>query len=164
MARLRNIVQPFEPWIDEASRILILGSFPSVKAVAAGYYYGNPNNRFYDVLEHLLGTRISGDALMRRTVLLSHHIGIYDVIFSCTITGSSDASIRDVRIAAIEQLMVKYRIRHIFINGLTAGRLFDKWFPQFREQRTILPSTSPANARMRLDDLVRAWSPVLAYL
>lgn len=164
MAKLRNIIQPFEPWIDDSSHILILGSFPSVKAVAAGYYYGNPHNRFYDVMGQLIGTPISGDASARRSLLLRHHIAIYDVIQSCVIEGSSDSSIKQEKIAPIEQLMEKYHLRHVFINGKTAGRLFDKCFPQLVNQRTILPSTSPANAKMRLEDLVKAWAKVLTYL
>lgn len=164
VANIRNINQPFEPWIDEKCHVLILGSFPSIKAVAKGYYYGNPNNRFYNVLGSLLKINIDGDANRRKTILLSNHIAVHDVIESCLIDGSSDASIREVAISNIDLLIDRYSIRHIFLNGQTAGRLFDKHFPHLIEKRTILPSTSPANAKMQLDDLVQIWRQVLAYL
>lgn len=164
MALTRNIKQPFEPWIDASCQILILGSFPSIKAVSNGFYYGNPHNRFYRVLSALLGIDFAGDGSTKREKLLRARVAVYDVIESCVITGSSDASISDVSIAPIMQLIEKYPIKHIFINGQKAGALFDQHFKNLSKMRTILPSTSPANASYDLTSLISTWGIITEYL
>ncbi len=165
MAKKRHLSQPFAPWIDHLSRILILGSFPSIRAIEVGFYYGNERNRFYRVLSELLRVDlVTCSGTLKKKILLEHHIAIHDVIQSCDINGSSDATIRNVVVADIRKLMKKYSIRHIFINGKTAGRLFDEFFSEFQTMRTILPSSSPANAQYRLPQLIDSWSPILSYI
>ncbi len=165
MAEIRFLKQPFDPWIDERCRILILGSFPSVLAVKNGFYYGNPLNRFYEVLGLLLHLDLKArDSEGKRQSLLAHHIAVYDVVESCRIVGSSDASMSHVEVAAIDRLINHTAIQRIFLNGQTAARLFAKHFPDLMSMVTVLPSTSPANARRSIEDLIEDWRAILAYL
>jgi hypoxanthine-DNA glycosylase len=165
MDQWRHIKQPFTPWIDSNTKILILGSFPSVKAVANSYYYGNPQNRFYDTIGALINVDLlHDDAESKKRKLLNHGIGIYDVVARCSINGSSDASMKNIEVIDIERLLRNHSIRHIFLNGSLAGRLFDKYYPRLENMRSILPSTSPANARFRREDLLVSWSKILEYL
>jgi len=165
MARTRNIISPFAPVYDTASRVLILGSFPSVKAIENGFYYGNPHNRFYEVISNLLDVDLVNiDWEGKKRVLLDKHVAIHDVINSCQIDGSSDASITNVIVSDIEDILKNSSIKHIFLNGKTAGALFDRHFPHLIHMRTILPSTSPANARMRAADLIASWRALVQYL
>lgn len=165
MNNIRVLESPFEPWVAADCRILILGSFPSVKAIEQGYYYGNPQNRFYALMSALLNEDlVCPSGVSKKDILLKHHIAICDVVASCRIKGSSDASIQTVKFINLKAILEGTHIRHIFLNGGTATNLFDKAFPEMIDWRTKLPSTSPANARMRLANLVDAWSPIYQYL
>jgi hypoxanthine-DNA glycosylase len=165
MAEVRLIKQPFDPWIDPRCRVLILGSFPSVLAVKNGFYYGNPRNRFYDVLSRLLGLDLkSMDQDNKKRSLLDRHIAVYDIVASCRIEGSSDASMSEVRVAPIDRLLEGTAIKRIFLNGQTATRYFLKHFPGLTGMATSLPSTSPANAQRSLEALVADWRAILEYL
>ena len=90
------IQHPIAPVYDAESRILILGSFPSVKSREQQFFYGHKQNRFWKVCAQVLGCAVPESVEEKRNMLLSHHIAVWDVIASCEITGSSDASIRDV--------------------------------------------------------------------
>lgn len=165
MSDTRVLTSPFPPWISEDCRVLILGSFPSIKAIEAGYYYGNPHNRFYQVLGSLLGIDLvvcSGEE--KRKALIAHGVALHDIVLAGSIVGSSDASLRATRVAEIDAMVKQAPIRRIFLNGNIAGRIFTKHFPHLASISEILPSTSPANARMRLDDLIRSWAVVIQYL
>ena len=84
------------PVYDSKSRVLILGSFPSVKSREQQFFYGHKQNRFWRVMAQVLNCAVPEDIAQKRNMLLTHHIALWDVIASCEITGSSDASIRDV--------------------------------------------------------------------
>ena len=146
------IVHPFEPVYDSESRILILGSFPSVVSREQNFYYANKYNRFWTVLGILFDTEITD----RKAFCLQKHIALWDVIESCTITGSSDASIRDVRVNDIHSLAEKTKIHTVFTTGQKASSLYRKYVTCNCEH-IALPSTSAANAAMRTDDLVHAY-------
>lgn len=97
----QHIDHGFEPVFDERSRVLVLGSFPSVLSRANDFYYGNPQNRFWRVAAACLGEPVPATIAEKRRMLLAHGIALWDVIASCDIVGSSDASIRNVRPADI---------------------------------------------------------------
>ena len=156
---------PFAPVWDEACRVLVLGSHPSVLSKQNGFYYMNPHNRFWPMLSALLGADlVSADAEAKRRVLLAHHIALYDVVASCAIVGSQDATIRGVRPADLVPLVEGAPIDAVYLNGKTAYSLFCRHFPQYVDRARCLPSTSPANARMRLPDLIRAWAVLKEHL
>ena len=139
----------FAPVFDEKSCVLILGSFPSLKSRAVGFYYGNPQNKFWRTLEAFFGEAVPKDADGRRAYVLKHGVALWDVVLSCTIAGSSDASIERETVADVASLVKGSAIRRILCNGTTAYRLFAEHFPELVPIAKKLPSTSPANPRFR---------------
>lgn len=139
--------QPFCPVYNEESKILILGSFPSVKSREQGFYYGHPRNRFWKVLAGILQMEEPDTIAGKKEMLLMHHIAVYDVIEGCEIEGSSDSSIRNVTPADVRGIVEASKIGIVFTNGKTAGKLYKKYHAKdIALPMTELPSTSPANA------------------
>lgn len=155
----QHISHSFAPVYDAHSRILILGSFPSVKSREQGFYYGHPRNRFWQVLAAVLGCPVPESREEKKEMLLSHHIALWDVIDSCDIKGSSDSSIRNVLPADIPGLLKRTQIQSIYLNGQTAGRLYRRFLQEETGlEAYVLPSTSPANAACTKEQLIRLWS------
>lgn len=156
-----SLRHPFPAIYAPDSRILILGSFPSVKSREQRFFYGHPQNRFWRVLAALLGTSVPQTVEEKQDFLLAHRIALWDVIASCEITGSSDASIRNAVPNDLTPILETASIRQIFTNGGTAHRLYRKYiFPLTGREDIALPSTSPANAARSLDALIDAWQTV----
>lgn len=157
-APYQHIKHTFQPVYDEYSEILILGSLPSVKSREQGFYYGHPRNRFWKVVAALLGCPEPETMEEKKSMLLTYHVAIWDVIDSCDIRGSSDSSIRNVVPADIQRVLECATIKRIYANGRTAGQLYRKWVEPITGREIIdLPSTSPANAAMSLAKLVEVW-------
>lgn len=153
-----TVSHPFEPVWDTQSRILILGSFPSVLSRKNHFYYGNPQNRFWRVLATLYQCPIPQTVSEKRALLAHTHIALWDVIASCTLHGSSDASIRNAVPNDLSPLLHRAPIRAIFTNGATADTLYRRYlFAQTGILAVRLPSTSPANAAWSLQRLCDAW-------
>lgn len=165
MKEQENLRHEFAPVYDENSRILILGTFPSVKSREQHFYYGHPQNRFWKVMAGLTEEPVPETVEQKKELLLSHGIAVWDVIESCDITGSSDSSIRNVVPARLEQVLDHCRIREIYANGGTAKKLYDRYQKETCDREIIgLPSTSPANAAFRLERLLEQWSVMKPYL
>ena len=109
-----KIEHTFEPVYDEYSEILILGTFPSVKSRENNFYYGHPQNRFWKVIANINNVPVPESIDEKRKLLLDLHIAIWDVVASCSISGSSDSSIKDVT-ATIYQSFLKIRISKLFM-------------------------------------------------
>lgn len=154
-----NAEHGFGPEYDAQSKVLILGSFPSVKSREQAFYYGHPQNRFWKVLAALARSRVPETTDEKRAFLHAHHIAVYDAIERCTIKGSSDSSIRDVVPADIQPILDGSQIgSRIFTNGRKAGQMYKKYiFPRTGIPSRDLPSTSPANAAWTLDKLIQEW-------
>lgn len=154
----KNIKHTFEPVYDKNSEVLILGTFPSVKSRENNFYYGHPQNRFWKVIAGITRSSVPETVEEKKKLLLENHIAIWDVIESCTITGSSDRSIKDVTVNDIRALVKDSHISAIYGNGAKACELYDRYV---KEQTGIeivkLPSTSPANAAFRLERLCEEW-------
>ena len=158
-------VHPFPPLFDEKSRILILGSFPSVKSREGQYFYHHPQNRFWKVLAAVLGVETPRTIAEKSAMLHSHHIALWDVIGSCTIAGSSDSSIRDVVPNDLSAIFSGAQIRAVFCNGGTSLRCYKRYAQQQTGfEAACLPSTSPANAGWSLERLTEAWRVILPHL
>ena len=123
----KNIRHTFDPIWDENSRVLILGTFPSVKSRETNFYYGHPQNRFWKVIAGLAGNPVPETAEEKKALLLGSRIAIWDVIASCSITGSSDSSIRDVIANDIPALLKRSQISHIYGNGAKACELYNRY-------------------------------------
>ncbi len=149
---------PFSPVYDEGSRVLILGSFPSVISRKQGFYYANRTNRFWPVLSAVFEEEITD----REAFCHRHHLALWDVIASCTISGSSDASIHDAVPNPIEDLVSEIPVRAIFTTGKLALHLYERYI-DCPIEAIGLPSTSSANARMSLEDLVREYRKIRIY-
>ena len=155
------IIHPIPPVFDRSSRILVLGSFPSVKSREANFFYGHPQNRFWKVTAAVFGEDVPVSVEEKKAFLLRNRIAVWDVIHSCDITGSSDASIRNVVPNDLSVILDAADIRTIFVNGKTAER----YYRQYTEPRTgrpavCLPSTSPANAVWSVEKLAAAWQAI----
>ena len=152
------VTHPIRPVYDEKSRILILGSFPSVKSREAAFFYGHPQNRFWKVLAAVFECDIPDTVEEKKIFLLTHRIALWDVIASCEITGSSDASIRNVVPNPVLQILNAASIEKIYANGKTAETYSRKYLEKDLGRGAVcLPSTSPANAGWTLERLIAAW-------
>ncbi len=153
------------PCYDARSRVLILGSFPSPKSRAAGFYYGHPQNRFWRVLSALFCAPLPGTNAEKRALLAAHHIALWDVLASCEIRGAADASIRAEIPNDIRGILQQCPIRAVFTTGGTATRLYRKHIlPVAGRDAIPLPSTSPANCAMSFDALIAQYAAILPYL
>ena len=164
MADYQHIAHGFEPIFDERSRVLVLGSFPSVLSRENRFYYGNPRNRFWRIVAEALGEAepAPGDVGAKRELLLRHGVALWDVIESCDVRGSSDASIRNVVPADVARITRVAPIGAVLCNGGTAGRLYRRWLePVTGLPAETLPSTSPANAAWSVERLAGRWRAAL---
>ena len=153
------IVHPIPPFYNSDSEILILGSFPSVKSRETGFFYGHPQNRFWKVLAALTREEVPQTIEEKKALLLRNRIALWDVIGSCEIEGSSDASIRNVVPNDLRIVLDHAPIRTICVNGKTAYRYYEKYTRQQTGREAVcLPSTSPANAAWSLEKLQAEWS------
>ena len=156
-----HVSHDFEPVFDENSKVLILGTFPSVKSRENQFYYGHPQNRFWKVIAELTESEVPQTIEEKKKLLLEHGIAIWDVIESCDIIGSSDSSIKNVVPADIERVVANSKIQNIYANGGTAKKLYEKYSQKKTGREIIgLPSTSPANAAYSLERLLECWQEV----
>ncbi len=162
--RYEHIVHGFEPVYDSRSKVLILGSLPSVKSREQSFYYGHPRNRFWQLLAKLCGCPLPVTVSDKRFLLLENRIAVWDVISECDIIGSSDTSIRNVVPADISPILAAADIGAIFTNGSAAYRIYRRYQqPLVGREAVCLPSTSPANAAFSFERLLEAWSAVKKY-
>ena len=156
-----NIEHPFGPLYDQNSRVLILGSFPSVKSREQNFYYGHPQNRFWKVIAAVFGCPVPQTIEEKKSLILSNRLALWDSIASCDIAGSSDASIRNARTNDISLILDHSSIERICCNGRKSHELYCRYIePQTGRSAVCLPSTSPANAVWTLDKLTEAWREV----
>lgn len=150
----------FGPVFDEHSKILILGSFPSVKSREQNFYYGHPQNRFWRVL--LSVCKKQGETVetieQKKKFLLDNRIALWDVIESCDIKGSSDSSIKNIKVNDLNVILKKSNIEKIILNGKKSYELYRKYYGDMDMPDSVqLPSTSPANAAWNLERLIEVW-------
>ena len=159
------VSHPFPPLFDKNSRILILGSFPSVKSREQMFFYGHPQNRFWKVIASVFNSEVPETIDEKRTLLLSHNIALWDVIASCDITGSSDSSIKNVNVNDLSVILDNSKVEKIFVNGKTAEKYFNKYTKNIiKKDAEVLPSTSPANAAWSQERLIDAWKVIKFYM
>ena len=155
------IIHPIEPVFNAVSRILILGSFPSVKSRETAFFYGHPQNRFWKVVSAVFGEDEPIEIPEKRAFLLRNGIALWDVIASCEIEGSADSTIKDVKANDLSRILDHADIKAIFVNGKTAKKYYDRYIlPLIGREAICLPSTSPANAAFSLARLTQAWSVI----
>lgn len=149
---------PFGPLFNENSRVLILGSFPSVKSREQNFFYGHPQNRFWRVIAAVFGQPVPQNIEEKKQLILTNRLALWDSIASCEITGSSDASIKNARANDIGIILGNCNIDRIYCNGRKSHELYRKYIePGAGREAICLPSTSPANAQWTLEKLIEAW-------
>lgn len=157
-----QICHPFQPIFNSQSKILILGSLPSVTSRKQNFYYSHSSNRFWKVLAGVFQVKVPETIEEKTTLLLSHQIALWDVIASCTITGSSDASIKNVVPNDLTKIFQTASIQTVICNGKAAEKYYRKYqLPYTHLEPLVLPSTSSANAAYSLEKLIQEYSKAL---
>ena len=152
-------VHPFPPLYSADSKVLILGSFPSVKSREAMFFYGHPQNRFWKVIAALFCEPVPQTIEEKKRLILSHGLALWDSIASCDIKGSSDASITNAQPTDLAEILDNSRVERIFCNGSRSFEIYNKYqLPRLGIEAVKLPSTSPANAAFSLERLTQEWS------
>lgn len=158
----QSLKHTFDPVFDEESKILILGSFPSVKSRENQFFYGHPQNRFWKVMANVLNWEVPETIEEKKEMLLTNHVAVWDVIASCSIIGSSDTSIKDVVVNDFSRILENSKVEHIYVNGGKAYELYHKYAEKITGMKAVkLPSTSPANAAWNLEKLQKAWKDAI---
>ena len=153
------IKHPISPLYDENSRVLILGSFPSVKSREQMFFYGHPQNRFWRVLALVFGEDTPLTIEEKRSFVLRHRLALWDVLASCDIEGSADSTIKNAVANDLSEILKNSKVEKIFVNGKTAEKYYIKYTEKKLGRKAIcLPSTSPANASFSLEKLKEAWN------
>lgn len=156
-----RIEHPFDPLFNEDSRVLILGSFPSVRSREQNFYYGHPRNRFWKVMATVLNCPQPQTIEAKRSLILEHHLALWDSVAVCEISGSSDSSIRSVRPNDLSVILNRCDIRRIYCNGRKSYEIYRRYIEERAgREAVLLPSTSPANARCGTEELIDRWSVI----
>ena len=159
---MNYVEHPFPPVVGPGSHVLILGSFPSMRSREEGFFYGHPRNRFWPLLAALYGEDTPPDIPARRDLILRHGLALWDVIASCRIEGSSDATVRDAVPVDIRRVLEAADIRRVVCNGALSGRLYAQHLQMtVGLEAMVVPSTSPANAAWSLTRLMPVWRDAL---
>ena len=156
-----HIVHPFGPVYNADSRVLILGSLPSVKSREQNFFYGHPQNRFWPLIAALFGEPAPVTVADKKELVLRHNIALWDTIYSCDIKGSSDSSIKNAVPTDLRQILDNSGVCRIFCNGKTSWNYYHKYQEkQLGMEAIALPSTSPANAAWNMERLMAEWTAV----
>ena len=149
------------PVFDSNSKVLILGSFPSVKSRKQQFFYGHSQNRFWKVLAKIKLEKIPDTIEEKRDFLLRNNVAVWDVIESCEIKGSADSTIKNVKPNKIEKILNNSAVTKVFTNGKTAHEYYQKYlFKKTQIQDIVLPSTSSANASFSFERLCEIWQQI----
>lgn len=158
---MSRIEHELPPIYNKESKILILGTIPSVKSRELKFYYSHPKNRFWQVLEVIIQEKITD----KKSFLLKNKIALWDVLESCEIKKSSDSSIKNEKPNDIQYLLNNSKIKVIFTTGKTAHKYYQKYFKdKIKIPEINLPSTSPANCKIKLEELVEQYKVIKEYL
>ena len=152
----------FNPLVYDDSKILVLGSFPSVKSRENNFYYGNPQNRFWKVLSSIFNEPLPANIDEKKALCQKHKIALWDVVIGANLKGSSDSALEksDFVLADIRGLLKNYpNIKKIVCNGKLSYKLYLKHFEKLGIEVVYLPSTSPANTRFD----ITVWQKELIY-
>ena len=141
----------FPPVYDQHSKVLILGSFPSVKSREISFYYGNKQNRFWRMICDFFAEQIPESVEGKKDFLLRRKIALWDMVTECEIVGSADASIQNAKRADLTDIFEACSLQKILLNGSLAYEMFLDGYANCGIEYVKMPSTSPANPRFSLE-------------
>ncbi|HHU28936.1 TPA: DNA-deoxyinosine glycosylase [bacterium] len=160
----RHVVHPYSPVIHQESKVLILGTVPSLKSIENGFYYGHPQNRFWRIMSYLFNVDfVNASIKEKQKYLLANNVALYDVVYSCDIDGSDDNKITNIVPIDLDNLLKNTKIKHIFLNGQSCFKIFKKYFPHYLGIVSVLPSSSPRNVSYNFEKLIERWKEILNY-
>ena len=163
--KTERIIHAFSPVFDSESRILILGTMPSPKSRELGFYYSHPRNRFWTVLAKIFGEEVPKTPEERKNFALRHKIALWDVLKECDIEGASDSSIKNTVPNDISIILNSADIKAVFTTGAAAAKFYKKFIePETGVSAIALPSTSPANAKVKFEELVEEYKIILNFV
>ena len=160
-------ISAFKPIMDKSSRVLVLGSMPSVKSLEQQEYYANPRNQFWKIIFALFNCEVELTYEKKISFVKSKGIAIWDVIASCYREGSLDSDIKDEKANDFRWLFTEYpNIKNVVFNGAKAYETFRKevkfsCYPEL--VFTKLTSTSPANT-MSYEEKLMDWKIIRDYI
>ena len=158
------VEHPLQPVYDADSRVLVLGTMPSPKSRETGFYYNHPQNRFWKVMAALFDEPLPASNDEKRRLVLRHGIALWDVLARCTIEGASDGTIADCVPNNLGVILAEAPIEAVFCTGAKAAELYRRHCEAATGIAAVrLPSTSPANAAVSLDQLIEAYRAILPY-
>lgn len=162
---MKKVKHELDPFYNQDSKILILGTIPSPKSRELGFYYMHPQNRFWKVLSDVLNEEFPVSIEDKKNLLTKHDIALWDVLSSCQIEGASDASIKSVKENDIRKLINNSNVKQVFVTGKTAEKYYNKLCYKKTEMPCIyLPSTSPANCSVKYEQLKEAFKIINEFL
>lgn len=160
-----KVSHEFGPYINKDSKILILGSIPSVKSREYGFYYMHPQNRFWKIMSDLFDEEFPETLPDKKNFLKRHYIALWDVLKSCEIKGSSDSSIKNPKVNDIKKLIQGTDVKYIFVTGKKALELYNKYcYNDVLIKAIYLPSTSGANCAFSYGNLKSKYKILVKYL
>jgi len=152
---------PFDPILDCNTRILFLGSFPSIASFEQAFYYAHPRNAFWPIIQEIFDVKLETNEA-KKAFCLEHGIGLWDVIGSCERSNSSDTNLKNCIPNDFKKLLQEYpHIRALGFTGKKSYDLFEKYFKDLKIERVLLPSTSPAHAAMKQDEKLKIYKDFL---
>ena len=157
-----KVLHELKPIYDENSKVLILGSIPSIKSRELGFYYAHPKNKFWKTLAQIYNEDLPNTIEEKINFLIKHNIALYDVLASCEISSSSDSSIKNPVPNKLNTIIKNSKIKTIFTTGKKAYELYKKYcFPETKINAFYLPSTSPANCPKGIEEkLIKEYSKI----
>ena len=158
-----RVSHEFPPLYNENSRVLILGTIPSPRSRALGFYYMHPQNRFWKMLCEVLGEDLPADIIGRKAMCLAHGVALWDVLAACDIEGASDSSIKNAVPNDLGRIFRTAKIQAVFTTGKKAQQLYERYFPE-EMPAVCLPSTSPANRTISEADMLEQYRKISAAL
>lgn len=161
-----HIVHPLKPFYTPESKVLVLGSFPSIKTRESKFFYGHPQNRFWPLMSRIVNHSTVPTSIQEKQAFLKNYdIACYDVIYECDIIGSQDSSVKNVVPSNVLSIVNDSNITLVVTNGGLATKLYKKYQTKKLDCKHLaMPSTSPANARYSLEMLEEKWLAIKPYL
>ena len=158
---MEKLIHTINPIFNHDSRVLILGSFPSPLSRKNNMFYGNPRNRFWEILSAIFNEKIPQNNSGKIAFLLDKKIALWDVVKECEIYGASDSSITNVVPNDLDKIFSIANIQAVFTTGQTATKLYAKLF---NKNSIYLPSPSPANFHFNLSTLIENYKKIIEFL